>query len=150
MTNKAISLTIGTLAKTCGVSTPTIRYYEKIGLLPTADRSRSDQRRYGQIDIDRLNFVRRSRAFGFSTAQVRTLLSVPNGSVADCHVSKCIAQDRIHEIRQKVADLLALEQELKAVIETCQTVYDDQNDQVCAAFTQMQARSPRTPCCGDS
>ena len=138
MTTNTFSLSIGDLAKACDVPTPTIRYYEKIALLPQAERSRSDQRRYDREDIERLNFIRRCRAFGFSTKQVRSLLAVPNGSITDCQTSKEIALDRISEIRTKVADLLALEKELKAVIDQCQTTCGAQNDQVCNAFTVMQ------------
>jgi MerR family copper efflux transcriptional regulator len=138
MINQTYSLSIGGLAKACDVPTPTIRYYEKIELLPKAERSRSDQRRYDRGDVERLNFIRRCRAFGFSTKQVRSLLAVPTGSVSDCQTSKEIAQTRISEIRTKVADLLALEKELKAVIDQCQATCGDQGDQVCAAFVKMQ------------
>ena len=138
MTNQTYSLSIGALAKACNVPTPTIRYYEKIALLPLAERSRSDQRRYDKDDVARLSFIRRCRAFGFSTKQVRSLLAVPTGSVADCQTSKNIALNRIKEIRTKVSDLLALEKELKAVIDQCQATCGDQSDNTCAAFVEMQ------------
>jgi DNA-binding transcriptional MerR regulator len=138
MTNQTYSISIGTLAKTCNVPTPTIRYYEKIALLPKAERSRSDQRRYDRSDVERLNFIRRCRAFGFSTKQVRSLLAVPTGSVTDCQISKDIALDRIKEIRTKVSDLLALEKELEAVIDQCQATCGNQDDQICGAFVEMR------------
>jgi DNA-binding transcriptional MerR regulator len=139
MTKSSYAISIGTLAKTCNVPAPTIRYYEKIELLPEAKRSRSDQRRYDRADVERLHFIRRCRAFGFSTKQVRSLLAVPTGSVADCQISKEIAVNRIKEIRSKVSDLLALEKELEAVIDQCQTTCGDQSDKTCCAFTQMQS-----------
>ena len=81
---KDITLTIGMLAKACKVSTPTIRYYEQIGLMPKAERARSDQRRYDRAAVGRLTFIRRSSDFGFSTKQVRTLLDVPSGASEGC------------------------------------------------------------------
>ena len=81
---KDITLTIGMLAKACKVSTLTIRYYEQIGLMPKAERVRSDQRRYDRAVVGRLTFIRRSSDFGFSTKQVRTLLDVPSGASEGC------------------------------------------------------------------
>jgi len=66
-------LTIGQLAKAAGVTTPTIRYYEEIGLLPPAGRSAAGQRIYVETDLERLTFIRRCRDFGFSIDQVRVL-----------------------------------------------------------------------------
>jgi MerR family copper efflux transcriptional regulator len=144
MVVRTSSLTIGALVKASCVPAPTIRYYEKIALLPEAERSRSNQRRYDRGDVERLNFIRRCRAFGFSIKQVRSLLAVPNGSIADCLISKELAQDRIKDIRSKVSDLLALEAELKAVIDHCQANCCDRNDKTCGAFVEMQEPSQKT------
>ena len=137
-TNSPTSMTIGTLGLTCGVSAPTIRYYEQIGLLPEAERSRSGQRRYGHIDIERLTFIRRSRAFGFSTKQVSALMAVHNGSAADCNASQDIARARITEIRSKIEDLVALEKSLKSIISTCEETCAGESNQTCGAFIDMK------------
>lgn len=134
-------LSIGAFARVCGVSTPTVRYYEKIALLPKAERTGADQRRYGPQDVKRLNFIRRCRAFGFTTKQVRSLLAVPNGSAADCKSSRDIAQSRISDIRTSIADLLALEKDLNALIETCEETCGDEDGRVCGAFEHMQSAS---------
>jgi DNA-binding transcriptional MerR regulator len=139
MHTQTVSLTIGTLSKTCDVPAPTIRYYEKIKLLPKANRSRSDQRRYGQDDVERLDFVRRCRAFGFSIQQVRALLAVPTGSLSDCQTSRQIAKDRIAEIQSKMSDLRALEKDLKDVINQCDITCGNQKGRVCGAFVKMQS-----------
>ena len=142
MIPQADTITIGALAKACGVSTPTIRYYEKIDLMPMADRSRSDQRRYGPSDVERLTFIRRCRAFGFSTQQIRSLFGVPDGLATDCSTSKTITQNHIADIRTKIEDLQALEQELIGVLEECQSVCGEQRDLTCGAFSEMRS-SPR-------
>jgi DNA-binding transcriptional MerR regulator len=144
MTNQKHSLTIGALAKACGVSSPTIRYYEKIELMPKAERSRSDQRRYGPTDVQRLSFIRRCREFGFSTKQVTSLLAVPSGSSNDCQASRDIALSRINDIRIKVMNLLALEKELQTLIDACQTTCGDKSDRTCGAFLEMQTANPKS------
>ena len=142
MTGKMKEITIGALAQTCKVPTPTIRYYEKIALLPKAERSRADQRRYTRVDVERLDFIRRCRTFGFSIQQIRSLLAVPTGSAADCQTSKEIAQERIDEIRAKVADLLLLEKDLKPVIDECETTCNGQGNRTCGAFVGMHPQDP--------
>lgn len=131
-------LTIGELAKACSVSTPTIRYYEQIKLLPKAHRNLSGQRRYERDIVEKLTFIRRSRAFGFSTNQVRALLSVPSGSSTDCQTSKDIALSRINDVKMKIADLVELEKSLISLVNSCETSCGERKDVVCAAFTEMQ------------
>ncbi len=76
--------TIGALAKAAGVTTPTVRYYEDIGLLPKADRTSGGQRNYSQDDVGRLTFIRQCRDFGFGIDQVRVLLELSISSDRDC------------------------------------------------------------------
>jgi DNA-binding transcriptional MerR regulator len=72
--NSAV-LSIGELGKATGTKTETVRYYERIGLLPEPARTGGNYRAYSQTHLDRLSFIRRSRDLGFSIDQVRTLLS---------------------------------------------------------------------------
>jgi DNA-binding transcriptional MerR regulator len=66
---------IGELAELTGMSVPTIRYYEQIGLLPRAPRQAGGQRVYSRDDVERLTFIRRCREFDFSIEQVRALVA---------------------------------------------------------------------------
>src|SRR6266568_4363824 len=77
-------LTIGALARETGVSTPTIRYYEEIGLLPQAGRGANGQRIYDDAGLQRLTFIKRCRDFGFSIDQVRVLASLSISTDAAC------------------------------------------------------------------
>jgi MerR family copper efflux transcriptional regulator len=138
MGQQLVSLTIGGLAAACDVSTPTIRYYEKIALLPKADRNQGDQRRYGHEDIERLTFIRRCRAFGFSTKQVRTLVSHTKKTEADCTSSRQIAVARVGDIRARIQDLVALEKSLQKLIDTCDVVCGDDAGRDCVAFREMR------------
>jgi DNA-binding transcriptional MerR regulator len=70
------NLKIGALARQTGTNAPTIRYYEEIGLLPSAGRQAGNQRVYGEADVKSLTFIRRCRQFGFSIDQVRSLVAL--------------------------------------------------------------------------
>lgn len=95
-----------------------------------------------RVDVERLDFIRRCRAFGFSIQRIRLLLAVPTGSAADCQISKDIAQERINDIRAKITDLRALERDLKAVIDECEITCNGQGNQTCGPFVGMQPQGP--------
>ena len=100
MSSRSRALSIGALAKAASVSTPTIRYYEEIGLLPKAGRSASGQRLYEKADVERLTFIRRCRDFGFSIDQVRLLSSLSISIDSDCAEVRDIA--RLHLVERSL------------------------------------------------
>jgi DNA-binding transcriptional MerR regulator len=110
---------IGALAKEVGVSTPTIRYYEEIGLLPPASRTAGGQRAYDDGDLSRLTFIKQCRDFGFGIDQVRTLLELSISSNRDCIETRDIAQQHLNEVRQKLAEFHALERRLESFVKRC-------------------------------
>lgn len=132
------SMTIGTLAKACDVTAPTIRYYEKIALLPPANRNASDQRRYTSDDIEKLTFIRRCRDFGFSIEQTRDLTALSNSTTRGCRHSRDLAAQRVTEIAAKVKELRALETTLKKLVNTCEETCINGTAQDCATFAQMR------------
>ena len=77
------SMGIGKLAALAGVSVDTVRYYEKSGLLPPDERLPSGYRRYGELQVSRLRFIRRAQALGFSLKEIRDLLVARPGRVRD-------------------------------------------------------------------
>lgn len=114
-----MAFTIGDMGKATGTKIETIRYYERIGLLPKPSRTSSNYRDYGQAELARLSFVRRARDLGFSLDQVRALLSISGDRSGDCAGIDRIATEHLLEVDRKLADLTALRKELKAVIESC-------------------------------
>ena len=132
------SMTIGTLAKTCDVSAPTIRYYEKIALLPPTNRNASDQRRYTASDFENLTFIRHCRDFGFSIEQTRDLVALSNSTSRGCSHSRDLAAERMVEIRAKVSELKALEKSLKSRVQKCETICIDGAGTDCASFREMR------------
>ena len=115
-----MALTIGDLGKATGTRAETIRYYEKIGLLPKPPRTVGNYRDYGQAELGRLSFIRRARDLGFSLDQVRALLKLSDDRGQNCAGIDRIAEAHLREVDRKLADLTALRHELKSVIESCE------------------------------
>jgi Cu(I)-responsive transcriptional regulator len=114
-----MALTIGDLGKATNTKVETVRYYERIGLLPAPARSAGNYRTYGVAELGRLSFIRRARDLGFSLDQVRALLSLSDDRTCDCAGIDRIANKHLREVDRKLADLTALRRELKAVIDSC-------------------------------
>ena len=114
-----MSRSIGDLSRVTGTKVETIRYYERIGLMPQPERTTGNYRAYDKGQLDRLSFIRRCRDLGFSLDQVRALLSLSDDQERDCAGIDSIAQEHLLEVDRKLADLTALRRELKAVIDSC-------------------------------
>lgn len=115
-----MTLTIGEMGKATNTKIETIRYYERIGLLPKPPRTSNNYRNYGRAELGRLSFIRRARDLGFSLDQVRALLRLSDDRSCDCAGIDRIAQEHLREVDRKLADLAALRRELKAVIDSCE------------------------------
>lgn len=114
-----MALTIGDLGKATNTKVETVRYYERIGLLPKPARTSANYRDHGQTELGRLSFIRRARDLGFSLDQVRALLKLSDDRACDCAGIDRIANEHLHEVDRKLADLASLRKELKAVIASC-------------------------------
>lgn len=114
-----MALTIGDLSKATGTKVETVRYYERIGLLPKPARTSGNYRAYGQVELGRLSFIRRARDLGFTLDQVRAMLGLSDDLSCDCAGIDRIAREHLAEVERKIADLGGLRRELKSVIESC-------------------------------
>lgn len=112
-------LTIGALAERTGCNVPTIRYYEEIGLLPRPDRKPGGHRVYGDADLKRLTFIRRCRDFGFPVERVRKLVALVEDPSRDCFEARDLAQEQLNAVREKLAELHALERSLLGFVDSC-------------------------------
>ena len=112
-------LTRGTLAARTGCNIETIRYYERVGLLPPPPRSAGGHRLYGHDLVRRLNFVRRSRDLGFSIGEIRELLRLVDGGTYTCAQVERLARDHAREIRCKIADLRRLQRVFETMAAQC-------------------------------
>lgn len=112
-------LTIGMLADAAGTKVETIRYYERIGLVPAPARSTGNYRSYTQAHLGRLSFIRRARALGFTLDQIRALLALADQRDRDCADVDAIAREHLADIERKITDLTALGHELRELIGQC-------------------------------
>lgn len=110
---------IGEAARQSGVKVPTIRYYEEIGLLPTAVRSDGNRRLYNAADLRRLAFIRHARELGFEVKAIRTLLSLQDKPHQSCAAADEIARARLAEVEQRITSLAALRAELERMVREC-------------------------------
>jgi len=97
----------------------TIRYYEKVKLMPEPARTAGNHRAYTQAHIDRLAFIRHSRELGFPLESVRTLLTVSDDPERSCSKVDAIARQHLAAVRSRIARLQALETELSRMVEEC-------------------------------
>ena len=116
---RADGLTIGKLSQLTGVNIETIRYYEKIKILPVPSRAANGRRMYGPMEHRILAFVRRSRELGFSLDEVRALLRLGGPEKASCREVREIAAHHLDDIRAKMADLRKLERLLAKTVAQC-------------------------------
>jgi MerR family mercuric resistance operon transcriptional regulator len=107
---------IGELSRRTGCNIETIRYYERVGLLPTPAR-RGRYRLYGDADVGRLRFVRRARELGFTLKEVGTLLALGAGACTEVYE---LAATHLADVRTRIADLQAMERVLADAVRQCQ------------------------------
>lgn len=110
---------IGTLSARTKVKVPTIRYYEEIGLLAEAGRTAGNQRRYDDAALERLAFIRHARDLGFPVDAIRALITLQDHPDRSCAQASDIADQQLAGVREKIARLQSLEQELSRISEGC-------------------------------
>ena len=121
MADQAIQ--IGELSRRTGCNIETIRYYERIGLMPAPPR-RGRYRSYGAEDVGRLGFVRRARELGFTLDEVRALLGLAAGGQASCAEVRDLAASHLQDVRARIADLKRMERVLAGSVRACDAGQD--------------------------
>jgi DNA-binding transcriptional MerR regulator len=111
------TLGIGQLAKRGGVGIDTVRYYERNGLLSPRDRLTSGYRRYGELEVARLRFIRRAQALGFTLKEIKDLLAL--SAQRDVGRVKRSAQAKLHDVETRIADLVRMRDGLATLIDAC-------------------------------
>lgn len=112
-------LSIGELARRTGVHIETIRYFEKVALLDTPDRTEGGHRVYSEHHVKALSFIKRARELGFTPKEVRAILGLGGPGKACCDEVQEIAVHHLEQVRNKIADLARLEGLLASTIERC-------------------------------
>jgi len=115
----AKSLKRAELARRSGCNLETIRYYEKIGLLPDPPRSEAGYRLYDEHHLQRLRFILRARELGFPVEEIRGLLGLVDGGNQTCAEVKSRTQKHLADVRTRIADLTRIERVLAQTAERC-------------------------------
>lgn len=112
-------MNIGEASRASKVSAKMIRYYERIGLIPPAERTDSGYRAYGQADVHRLHFIRRARDLGFSVAEIGDLLNLWNDQSRRSADVKRLAEQHIVELERRMENMRRMASTLKTLIGAC-------------------------------
>ena len=110
---------IGAAAAASGCHIETIRYYERIGLLPHPARSVSGYREYLPEEVDRLRFITRGRELGFSLEEIRSLLALSDDPTLSCRNVDQLARHHLADVRQRLRELRRIARELERTIASC-------------------------------
>ena len=119
-------MNIGTVAEKSGVPPKTIRYYESIGLIPSADRRPNGYRSYDDVDMHTLNFIKRARGLGFSVDEVRDLLDLWRDRGRSSASVKALASEHLKALDRKIAELRSMRGTLADLVQRCRG--DDRPD----------------------
>jgi len=112
-------LSRGALASRSGVNSETVRYYEKIGLMPDPTRSSGGHRVYEQEHVKRLSFIRRTRELGFTLKEIRGLLVLVDGGDYTCAEIRDRTLSHLDDVATKIRDLQKMQRTLKSISSKC-------------------------------
>lgn len=113
------TFTVGMLAKESRVNLETVRYYERIGLMPRPKRRESGYRFYGEDDLARLTFIVRAKELGFTLKEIKELLVMRIDGDTKCADMKDIAERKILDIETRIKDLRSISEHLQVLVEQC-------------------------------
>jgi len=118
-TSAPIALSIGALSDRTGCNIETIRYYERIGLLPDPPRTQTGRRVYAETHIQRLQFIRRARDLGFPLEQIRSMIVLSGQPDLSCKAVTAMTAAHLASVRAKLENLQRLEAALDAMVQRC-------------------------------
>lgn len=145
----AISVTIGALSRASGCSVDTIRYYERLCLMPPVPRSEGGHRLYKEVHSQRLGFIRRSRELGLSLTQVRDILDGVECNAVSCRKIRSMLTERAAALRREIRELQDRERTLRRMVNAC----GDEVTMRCRLIDTLladQDMAPGVRCCSDS
>ncbi len=120
MTNSTKCLSRGLLSKKTGVNSETIRYYEKIRLMPEPLRSASGYRIYDELHLQRLSFIKRCRELGFTLKEITALLGLVDGGSYTCAEIRDHTKNHLQDVDNKIRDLRKMQQTLRNMVSECE------------------------------
>lgn len=112
-------MTIGQLAKTSGVRTDTIRYYEKFQLIEPIGRTESDYRQYDSSSVNRVVFIKRAKSLGFTLSEIKGLLELHASNAGTAQDMLDLTRNKIEKAQKDIADLMNMKKALETLADEC-------------------------------
>lgn len=133
---------IGSLAADAGVTVDTLRYYEREGLIPPADRTAGGFRLYSDETARRLEFIKQARQLGLSLREIRQLLKPDNSR---CSAVRDVIAARLSDVDRRLSELASFRATLQAALDRCNETPDRSKNASCPAVGQLGAEKPSIP-----
>jgi MerR family mercuric resistance operon transcriptional regulator len=130
------------VAAAAHVNTQTLRYYERRGLLPQPQRTRSGYRAYTADAVRVVRFVKRAQQLGFTLDDIEELLHLADGGPASCDEAKTMARTRIADLQRRIADLAGMQDALTRLVDTCD---QPRGQRDCPILHDIQAAATTPP-----
>jgi MerR family transcriptional regulator, copper efflux regulator len=133
-------LLIGELAERAGVSTPTIRYYESVGLLESPARTASGYRRYSAGAVDTVRFIKKAQSLGFSLDEIGEILTLSRSGQVPCSHVVSLGRQHLAAVDERIRQLTAFRDQFASEL----TRWDSQTKDAsaCGALCQLIAEAP--------
>lgn len=129
------TFSIGSLAKAGGVGVETIRYYERRQLLEQPPRRHGQMRRYAEADLDRLRFIKRAQAAGFTLDEVEALIGFQRDQ--SCQGTRAAVETKLKEVEARLAALKRLRDDLKELSLRCEA---NRTEKYCPALVALAGK----------
>lgn len=115
---------ISEVSRSLGINPQTLYFYERIGLIPSPQRTEAGYRLFSQLDVDRLAFICRAKSLGLSLDDIKEILSLKEGKLLTCKAVYERLSKKVKEIEENIDQLRSLHNELVPLVEQCKTNFD--------------------------
>ena len=130
-------LKIGELASAAGVSCDTVRYYERMNVLPPAVRSSGGYRLYDQGDVERLRFIKQAQSLGLSLDEIKALLPGLKAGLEECRRVRDLLRTKLEEFDQRIAEMRVFQSNLAAYLRECEEALEGKRGDCCPVIFEI-------------
>ena len=139
------ALKIGELASAVGVSTDTVRYYERLNLLHRAGRTQSGYRIYSEEDVRRLRFIKQAQKFGFTLDEIKRILPVKESGLGECRHVRDLLGSKLGELDARLAELHAFRRTLAGYFSQCEETLSGRQGNCCPVLFDISRPDGAAP-----
>lgn len=107
---------VGKVAQTAGVSVQTVRYYERLGLLPAPQRTDSGYRVYGSDSVERLRFIRQAQIAGFRLEEIKEIMRMKYAGQSPCECVRGLLDRKLQEVERQMNELTRFRRQLRETL----------------------------------